>query len=200
MSVVAAGPKCRPPVSLSVPTRTFLAESSRSSNRISSAGSANTCRPRSAAVLLGCMTVDRQKFRATPRPAPPACAAPHRRRHPDLDARCIAEGRAGPSRQRRKRKSPCWQGLSHSKQEWRRGWDSNPRYLAVRLISNQVRSTTPPPLRVARAPVRRRVDSGRGLCCRSPTILSTRFWLRRTFLRRRHCQPQAARAADAIPA
>src|SRR5574343_324899 len=30
---------------------------------------------------------------------------------------------------------------------WRRGWDSNPRYLAVRLISNQVHSTTLPPLR-----------------------------------------------------
>ncbi len=31
--------------------------------------------------------------------------------------------------------------------EWRRGRDSNPRYLAVRLISNQVHSTTLPPLR-----------------------------------------------------
>ena len=31
---------------------------------------------------------------------------------------------------------------------WRRGWDSNPRYLAVRLISSQVHSTTLPPLRV----------------------------------------------------
>src|SRR5574343_1767665 len=30
---------------------------------------------------------------------------------------------------------------------WRRGRDSNPRYLAVRLISNQVHSTTLPPLR-----------------------------------------------------
>ncbi len=29
---------------------------------------------------------------------------------------------------------------------WRRGWDSNPRYLAVRLISNQVHSATLPPL------------------------------------------------------
>ena len=29
---------------------------------------------------------------------------------------------------------------------WRRGWDSNPRYLAVRLISSQVHSTTLPPL------------------------------------------------------
>ena len=32
-------------------------------------------------------------------------------------------------------------------EEWRRGWDSNPRYLAVRLISSQVHSTTLPPLR-----------------------------------------------------
>ena len=31
---------------------------------------------------------------------------------------------------------------------WRRGWDSNPRYLAVRLISSQVHSTTLPPLQV----------------------------------------------------
>ncbi len=31
---------------------------------------------------------------------------------------------------------------------WRRGWDSNPRYLSVRLISSQVHSTTLPPLRV----------------------------------------------------
>ena len=30
---------------------------------------------------------------------------------------------------------------------WRRGWDSNPRYLAVRLISSQVHSATLPPLR-----------------------------------------------------
>ena len=29
---------------------------------------------------------------------------------------------------------------------WRRGWDSNPRYLAVRLISSQVHSATLPPL------------------------------------------------------
>ena len=29
---------------------------------------------------------------------------------------------------------------------WRSGWDSNPRYLAVRLISSQVHSTTLPPL------------------------------------------------------
>src|SRR5262249_45883886 len=29
---------------------------------------------------------------------------------------------------------------------WRRGWDSNPRYIAVRLISSQVHSTTLPPL------------------------------------------------------
>ena len=33
-----------------------------------------------------------------------------------------------------------------SKAGWRRGWDSNPRYLAVRLISSQVHSTTLPPL------------------------------------------------------
>ena len=31
-------------------------------------------------------------------------------------------------------------------QFWRRGWDSNPRYLAVRLISSQVHSATLPPL------------------------------------------------------
>ena len=30
--------------------------------------------------------------------------------------------------------------------DWRRGWDSNPRYLAVRLISSQVHSATLPPL------------------------------------------------------
>ena len=29
---------------------------------------------------------------------------------------------------------------------WRRGWDSNPRYLTVRLISSQVHSATLPPL------------------------------------------------------
>ena len=29
---------------------------------------------------------------------------------------------------------------------WRSGWDSNPRYLAVRLISSQVHSATLPPL------------------------------------------------------
>ena len=38
---------------------------------------------------------------------------------------------------------------------WRRGWDSNPRNLAVRLISSQVQSTTLPPLlRVSEALVR----------------------------------------------
>ncbi len=35
---------------------------------------------------------------------------------------------------------------------WRRGWDSNPRYLAVRLISSQVQSTTLPPLQDSRLP------------------------------------------------
>src|ERR1035437_5024099 len=39
---------------------------------------------------------------------------------------------------------------------WRRGWDSNPRYLAVRLISSQVQSTTLPPLR--RGEILARVD------------------------------------------
>ena len=31
---------------------------------------------------------------------------------------------------------------------WRRGWDSNPRYVAVHLISSQTPSTTRTPLRV----------------------------------------------------
>ena len=39
------------------------------------------------------------------------------------------------------RKGPCLLA------SWRRGWDSNPRYLAVRLISSQVHSATLPPLR-----------------------------------------------------
>ena len=36
---------------------------------------------------------------------------------------------------------------------WRRGWDSNPRYLAVRLISSQVHSATLPPLLTFRLPI-----------------------------------------------
>ena len=55
----------------------------------------------------------------------------------------------------RKQKSPVNTGLTGhfgvyvglgKTNPWRRGWDSNPRYLAVRLISSQVHSATLPPL------------------------------------------------------
>src|SRR5690606_35374921 len=47
------------------------------------------------------------------------------------------------------KQSPCNSIRCKGFTNWRRGWDSNPRYgITVRLISSQVHSTTLPPLRV----------------------------------------------------
>jgi hypothetical protein len=60
---------------------------------------------------------------------------------------------------------------------WRRGWDSNPRYLAVRLISSQVHSTTLPPLHsspVAARYRRRYPGSATPIRCPVPSAIRRR--------------------------
>ena len=51
---------------------------------------------------------------------------------------------------------------------WRREWDSNPRYLAVRLISSQVHSTSLPSLRNWAA--RARGDSSSRAAAKRPIL------------------------------
>ena len=58
---------------------------------------------------------------------------------------------------------------------WRRGGDSNPRYLAVRLISSQVHSTTLPPLRTDDCSARSLHHHRREITC---CVVSTLGWRR----------------------
>ena len=65
----------------------------------------------------------------------------------------------------------CWESTKtyfSLLKNWRREWDSNPRYLAVRLISSQVHSTTLPSLRNRAARARR--DSSSRVCFKSPAF------------------------------
>ncbi len=56
---------------------------------------------------------------------------------------------------------------------WRRGWDSNPRYPRVQLISSQPPSTSRPPLQIYGAPRRTRTSD---LRFRKPSLYPTEPW------------------------